>query len=730
MAKSRCWISGWPRPMREDGAPNAPDASHSPTLTKAGSESGVILGTAAYMSPEQARGKPVDKRADIWAFGVVLFETLAGQRLFHGETTSDTLAAILKADPDWKQLPAETPPRIRELLRRCLTRDPKQRLRDVGEARVAIGQITQDDNDAQANRRRPSRVGIAGALVSAIALLVGLVVGFFGRGPTSVAPRWTGERLGGSTAAYGPRISPDGRMVAFQAIVDGVSQVAVLKPESGNWSVLTRDRSRGVVMELSWSPDGSHIFFDRYLGVPAGIFSVPVLGGEERLVLEDAMGPQSLPDGSLLVTRLNAERRFQIHRFWPATNRLEPLRAFPSQAFLNPPLRASPDGREAVFLGRLDTPQTSTREDVWALDLNSGRTRLLAQGPFRVFDRQDLGFPLAVDPNDGSVLIDLPVGDVHRIVSIPRDGSGRIDARMVLTQKAWFLDIGQDAAYYTDQVYRAGDLAQVSTTGATFERMAVSDAIDVGPGDALPVPDGRVLLASSLAGRARLLVGRRGAPLVPLVETREETDAPLALLPDDEVAFLARTGAGPRGVVASLADGRIKRRLAGPHGPINALAAAPDGKALYYASDGVVWSVPATDGPPRKVHAGDSMAAHPNGRELIVQLNEPQEIRLVRVSLTGGPDERIRFRDNGLRLTPNELSPNAIASDGRILVSVAPRASWFWPAGILDPKRQTLELVPNQPEADVVSTNWTSDGRIFMLSVPLRSTLWRFRKEP
>jgi hypothetical protein len=140
--------------------------------------------------------------------------------------------------------------------------------------------------------------------------------------------------------------------------------------------------------------------------------------------------------------------------------------------------------------------------------------------------------------------------------------------------------------------------------------------------------------------------------------------------------------------------------------------------------------VPATDGSPRKVHAGDSMAAHPNGRELIVQLNEPQQIRLVRVSLTGGPDQPIHFRDGGLSLTPNELSPNAIASDGRILVRVAQRASWFWPAAILDPKRQTLELVPNQPDAEVTSPNWTADGRIFMVSFPLRSTLWRFRKEP
>jgi serine/threonine-protein kinase len=98
----------------------------------------MIMGTAGYMSPEQARAKPVDKRADIWAFGVVLFEMLSGKTTFEGETVSDTLAAVLRADIDWKQLPASTPPRVRRLLQRCLERDVKKRLRDIGDAWIAM----------------------------------------------------------------------------------------------------------------------------------------------------------------------------------------------------------------------------------------------------------------------------------------------------------------------------------------------------------------------------------------------------------------------------------------------------------------------------------------------------------------------------------------------------------------------------------------------------------------
>src|SRR5438876_4486063 len=114
------------------------DPANSPTLTISATRAGMILGTAGYMSPEQARGVMVDKRADIWAYGVVLYEMLTGREMFSGETVSDTLAAVLRADFDWLALPAETPAPIRRLLRRCLERDRKKRLRDIGDALVEI----------------------------------------------------------------------------------------------------------------------------------------------------------------------------------------------------------------------------------------------------------------------------------------------------------------------------------------------------------------------------------------------------------------------------------------------------------------------------------------------------------------------------------------------------------------------------------------------------------------
>ena len=114
------------------------DASESPTITAAATQQGVILGTAAYMSPEQARGKPVDKRSDIWAFGMVLWEMLTGHRVFHGETVSETLAAVMMKEPEWDRLPADLPSNLSNLVRRCLEKDPRERVRDIGDVRLAM----------------------------------------------------------------------------------------------------------------------------------------------------------------------------------------------------------------------------------------------------------------------------------------------------------------------------------------------------------------------------------------------------------------------------------------------------------------------------------------------------------------------------------------------------------------------------------------------------------------
>ena len=128
----------------------------SPTMTRNVDSAGVILGTAEYMSPEQARGQVVDKRADIWAFGCVLYEMLAGRRLFDGVSTTDALAAVLTTEPDWTRLPQTTPPAVQSLLRRCLQKDKTSRLHDIGDARIEIEEAIADSRSGVVPGPRPS----------------------------------------------------------------------------------------------------------------------------------------------------------------------------------------------------------------------------------------------------------------------------------------------------------------------------------------------------------------------------------------------------------------------------------------------------------------------------------------------------------------------------------------------------------------------------------------------
>jgi serine/threonine-protein kinase len=208
-----------------------PDLSESPTLTVTGTSEGAILGTAAYMSPEQARGKSVDKRTDIWAFGCVLFEMISGRRAFSGETVSDTIAAILERDPPWDQLPQATPLAVRRLLGRCLEKDSKRRLRDIGDARIelddALGNHADDERSRRKSMTRRTAISALGAAAAGVA--VGGVLGsaWWRRPAPRRLTRFSIPMPEGTfaLASFNKRvaISPDSTYVAFNLIRGGVS---------------------------------------------------------------------------------------------------------------------------------------------------------------------------------------------------------------------------------------------------------------------------------------------------------------------------------------------------------------------------------------------------------------------------------------------------------------------------------------------------------------------------
>jgi Tol biopolymer transport system component len=204
----------------------SPDSGNSPTMTRAATMAGMILGTAAYMSPEQARGKPADKRADIWAFGVVLAEMLSGEKMFDGETVSDTLAAVLTRDFDATHLPAGVSPAIRRLLRRCLAKNPKSRLHDIADARIVIEEVLAGKEEVPPSPAiappvpAQPRWGLAAACLAA-GLVVGGLSGWLVRpAPARATPVLTQFQIRppeGATAARGLALSPDGRKIAFVA---------------------------------------------------------------------------------------------------------------------------------------------------------------------------------------------------------------------------------------------------------------------------------------------------------------------------------------------------------------------------------------------------------------------------------------------------------------------------------------------------------------------------------
>ena len=235
---------------------------NSPTMARGLTEAGVILGTAAYMSPEQARGKPVDKRSDIWSFGVVLYEMITGQQAFRGETVSDILAAVLRHEIDFGALPADTPGVVREILERCLERDPKRRLRDIGEVRIALERKAVEAGTPVAQRRASHlQWGVAVVLALAVAALAWTQFG--PERASHRALRFTFEPPPGVAFDSGQNdfitISPDGRTLAFTGrTADGRRQLWVRPIDSLDARPLPDSND---ALEPFWSPDSKSIAF-------------------------------------------------------------------------------------------------------------------------------------------------------------------------------------------------------------------------------------------------------------------------------------------------------------------------------------------------------------------------------------------------------------------------------------------------------------------------------------
>ena len=227
-------------------------ATDSPTLTIGATVAGVILGTAAYMAPEQAKGKRVDKRADIWSWGVVLYELFTGERMFKGEDVADTLGAVIHKQPDLERAPAK----VRRLLAECLQKDPKLRLRDIGDAKRLLAQ--------EAAPIPPSRFRLDWALAAALLVVsagLGLVAWkHFREEPPQVAKLFfpLPNEIFEPGRPPSTAVSPDGRRIAFEGVVDGKGQLWVRDLDKPAAQILVADGGSGMPF---WAPDSRRLGF-------------------------------------------------------------------------------------------------------------------------------------------------------------------------------------------------------------------------------------------------------------------------------------------------------------------------------------------------------------------------------------------------------------------------------------------------------------------------------------
>jgi Tol biopolymer transport system component len=694
----------------DGGTGSSPSITHSPTLTARATAAGMILGTAAYMSPEQARGKPVDKRTDVWAFGCVLFEMLTGKRAFEGETVSDTLAAILKEDPNWAALPEQTPAPVRKILRRCLQRDARLRLHDIADARLdleelgasvsASGHMPFEENAAAPGPtvgRSASEASARGSRNSlylswAIAAACAAAAGVFGvlalraRAPRRDAPVMQFEVRPPEGASFGNSmaLSPDGRRLAFVATDEkDVDRLYVRSFDA--LGALPFSGTEGARFPF-WSPDGKVLAFfmgDRLVRVSAG-------GGPPQTICTaaDGRGGTWSPRDVIVFA---PGTRLPLHRVSASGGVSAPLTALGAGDYTHRWPKFLPDGvhfvylclsnedgRAGVHVGSLDSPEdtfvvpTRGRADYDAGRLLYVRENTLFSQPFDEGRHKLSGEPtLIVDgiipegdsgwtglaafsgAANGTLVYRRRANVRQKLTWFDRNGKslGTVGDPAVMAEPFWFPGAQRLGLAVSDRRTDLADLWQVDLTRGTWTRLTFGPKAN---NTGFVSQDGKWLYFSSAGeGRQglhrRLLDGSGGDELwrLPLAGERK----PVLL-------------------------------LAGTQSSVAHASASPDGRFFAYTSDetgrsevylqrfppsGGKWQI-SKDG-------GDQTLWRADGRELFF-VSPDRKLMAVDLSLqgdvrAGGPKPLF-----SLRVPPNGISDNRSqylpAPDGnRFLVLVS-----------------------------------------------------------
>jgi Tol biopolymer transport system component len=650
--------------------------SQSPTLAVHRTSTGLVLGTIAYMAPEQARGKPVDKRADLWSFGCVLFEMLTGQPAFAGETLSDIVAAVMKNEPDWQGLPADASETTRALLRRLLQKDPAQRQRDAGDVALEINAALVSPLRVRsgADGRRAARWGQSVAWAIAVLATLSAAAAFqWGiRRKESAARPVTRVELNLPSgvevnAGYSPSIavSPDGAQIAFIGLDAGVRQLYLRRLDQFAVSVL---RGTDTVQSCIFSPDGSAVAFivgDRTLKKISVADGLAVTlahavdpergmtwGQDDRITFaRDGTLWQVAASGGVAtqISRLDATRH-EIAHSWPSSvaggkwilfnsivgsrrddARIEALGVATGERHV---LLESGELPRYVPSGHLLFYREGTLVAM-PFDLDRFSVKGTAVRMVEDMGVDFVGAPVSAVSNTGSLIYSSNGTQAKQLVWVSRQGV----EQSIVDSAQLFLSPRLAPDGHRIVVQAGRDLWIEDTTRATFNRLT-SDATS---GNSFPIwtPDGNRVVFRTMLGMRIMDADGSGRTLPVSAGSTSVIDIPTSISRNGDLAFVRQTAETSGDVyVLSLRGDATPHPIVKSPGYDGGAQFSPDGRWLAYVSNEsgrlqiYVRPFPGPDRSwPVSTHGGTHPQWNPSGRELFYR--DGNKMMAVDVSATG-----------------------------------------------------------------------------------------------
>ena len=677
------------------------DTAQSPTLTSpALTHAGMILGTASYMSPEQARGLATDKRTDIWAFGCVLFEMLAGRATFPGATVSDTIVAILDREPEWAALPASMPEGLMQLLRRCLDKDRKRRLRDIGDAHGfldAADAASSPRTAASASRNRWTRMLLVAAILVGI-LAASAALWNRRTGATTTASATSGQRFMRVTSdaalSIEPAISRDGTMIVYASDRAGDGQLDLwLQRTAGGQPIrLTDDPADD--REPDFSPDGSLIIF-RSNRAGGGVYVMATSGGDARLVAEKGRRPRFSPDGGRLAYSTGpflmigaSARDLGFAVFTSPRTGNQPTRVADGFVTARDPVW-SPDGQSLLFLGQR---AEGTAFDWWWSPLDGGQP--VQTGAYQILS--DNG--LLETPRAGRS----PLFDAFPSAWTPAGVlfSGRAGDSINLWRLAISERTGKAAPTSLERLTRGADLdlsPSVDGTGRIAFTAATEGAVSLTlPLDANAAkPQGAVVRHSFVAGEP---AGRNS-----LDQSGRWLAYPKARADESEIWL------------KDLTSGQERHLVTTPLSTLNPVI-SPDGSKVAYSlpaagSTAAGFIVPASGGKSKEICAGCVLWGWFSDSRRILATTPGTPGRVLSLDILDGTTQDL-VAGSTAPIGRVDISP-----DGRWLSFTSRSRVWVVPQrpGRASPETEWIELFKVPEGSAERACGWSPDSRLLYL---------------